>query len=624
MMNRFFFVLRQSMLIAWLFFALTATAQTRAAHAAGAAARPKTELTGPDYSRMRQRLQRLISKEMKRNEITGLSIAVIDEQEVIWSQGFGYAVSSEQLEVDGDTVFLTASVTKLFTAAAVMKLVEGGAIDLDASITEYLGELSMPILGPGSPMPTVRQLLTHHSGLPADLLKGASFGVTPPADFATRFMEVPAMLAEEVRPAPPGQFYSYSNIGFDLLGAAVARVSGLDFVDYVESQLFVPLGMSRSTFTELERLKPNLSAGYGASREMEILHLRGIAEGGLFSSTADLARFARMVLAGGELEGRRILRCETLQEMMRPQAGGLARDFGADIGLGFHLMDLPGCKQARCVFHDGGTWPFASTIMLLPEYGLGVVVLLNSNEASPYKIARSALSLALEAKTGEKSGRATAAGSTVAPTIEAGGADSVGLSPQQIPGIYASEIGLVRISRGFGGSQVHMGGSKLHLVHRGGDRYGLQLRLFGLLPLPLQDLKAIELRFRRIDGERTFGLFEGGKFRGIGTEVKVVPISSLWRGRIGEYRIENQDPVPFAERIALSYDNELELLLLTVKVATIPEALSFALDPISPTSAVVQGKGRHLGEVIQVRHIDGTERLLYSGLDLVREIRRLP
>ncbi len=125
-----------------------------------------------NYERVKEATSELIRKEMKKNNVIGLSIALVDDQRVAWAQGFGYADENRGIPAAPETIYKIGSITKLFTASAVMRLAEQGKLDIDRPLQTYLPEFSMRSRFPDQKPITLRDLMTHHSGLPANFLKG--------------------------------------------------------------------------------------------------------------------------------------------------------------------------------------------------------------------------------------------------------------------------------------------------------------------------------------------------------------------------------------------------------------------------------------------------------------------
>src|SRR5574341_226143 len=200
---------------------------------------PGTSLTGQPgtYTKTQQDIGRLIERAMHKNDVTGLSIALVDDQQVVWAQGFGHADEKNNIPATPETVYRVGSLAELLTATAAMQLAEQGKIDLDRPLQTYLPEFS--IKGRFSdPQPiTLRHLMSHHAGLPTNFLKG--MWSTTPAPF-TSLVDV---LRNEYTAYPPNVVWSFSNLGVTLVGHVIEKISGESFATHLEKAVFRPLGM---------------------------------------------------------------------------------------------------------------------------------------------------------------------------------------------------------------------------------------------------------------------------------------------------------------------------------------------------------------------------------------------
>jgi CubicO group peptidase (beta-lactamase class C family) len=218
------------------------------------------------------RLDQLLRTNMQESGATGLVAGVVLDGELAYARALGVREvtlpaapgatgagappsAPRSSAVDADTVFRIASMTKSFTAMAIMKLRDDGRVSLDADASTYLPELRTLVGVPHDAPVTVRMLLTHASGLPYDdYWGGDSFGMTDPE--LTRFLQAGVRLSHA-----PGAVYAYSNLGYALLGRIVARVSGVSFRDYVSQNILRPLGMRSSVWDAAQVPPDRLATG---------------------------------------------------------------------------------------------------------------------------------------------------------------------------------------------------------------------------------------------------------------------------------------------------------------------------------------------------------------------------
>jgi CubicO group peptidase (beta-lactamase class C family) len=359
---------------------------------ASAVFRLPAEMSAPDYSTLAGQLEPEVRAEMKNWGITGLALALVDDQQTVYASGFG--------EARRESVFRCGSISKLFNAVAVMQLVEAGTLDLDAPLERYGADL-LPVnpFTNGAPI-TLRQLLCHRSGMIREAPVGGYLDDTEPG--LTRTV---ASVSQAVLVNPPNTKTRYSNVGPSLAGRVVERATGERFEDYQREHVLGPLGMTNSawTFRRLPRGRLVVSYlrvadGRGGYRRQRtpVFDLGTIPAGNLFTSVDDLARFLAMLAAEGATRDGRILRADTLAQMFTPQ---LTTEPGS-FGLGFVVGKF---RDHRAVSHNGAVYGHSASLVYLPEVKLGVIVLGNEDLANAriQRLANLALSLLLQAKRGE-------------------------------------------------------------------------------------------------------------------------------------------------------------------------------------------------------------------------------
>lgn len=320
-----------------------------------------------------------IAEILGRHPAVGLAVGVVRDARLDSFYCHGLADIASLTPVTEDTVFRIGSITKTFTAIAVMQLAEQGLVDLDAPADGYLRAYSLIPAKSGHRPPTVRQLLTHTAGLPQLLYPSRAFqpvlGETVPYG-----QRVPA-LAEFYRGrlrliAEPGTRHTYSNHGFATLGQIVQDIAGEPLSRYFRERIFGPLGMTGTDLTRSDRVKARLATGYalrsGGLRPVRDCDLVPIGAGAIYSTTRDMARYLAALLAGGSGEHGRVLKPGTLAGMFAPHYQPDPRLPGA--GLGFFRHDLGGHLLAG---HDGLLPGFTSQLTLAPGDGIGAVAFTN-------------------------------------------------------------------------------------------------------------------------------------------------------------------------------------------------------------------------------------------------------
>lgn len=315
----------------------------------------------------------------------GFAYGVVLDGELVYSGAFGFANLEERIPADTRSLFRIASMSKSFTALAILQLRDAGKLDLDDPASTYLPEMgSLTYLTTDAPEITIRHLLTHSAGFPED----NPWGDRQLADSDEELM---ALIAEGVSFSNvPGVEYEYSNLGFALLGQIVEVASGMEFQDYTRRHIFEPLGMNGAVW-EYERAPAvRLALGYDwmddAWVEMPLEHHGAFgAMGGLITSIEDFARYVALHLSAwpprSDLDGGP-LRRSSLREMHQPwRFATLMPDFQYPNGrrcpaaraYAFGLGWTRDCDGKVMIGHSGGLPGFGSNWTMMPDYGLAVM-----------------------------------------------------------------------------------------------------------------------------------------------------------------------------------------------------------------------------------------------------------
>ena len=352
--------------------------------------------TGPivknDYRFLGQYMDWMVSKEASKAHVNAVTVAVVDDQQVVWSKGYGMADVAGGVAATPETLFRVGSISKLFTATEIMRHVERGEIELDSELSQQLPEFSIHSRFANAKPITVRSLLAHHSGLPSNRWNGMF--TNKPVDLAT----LERQLAEDSLIEAPQTKFNYSNLGFSLLGRIVEVRSHETFATVMQHDILQPLGMTHSTFAPVVLD----SKGYSQGKELPPVELRDRHAGSLVTSAHDLARFVEFVLADGRAaNGQQLLNSATLRSMFQPQFPGLPLDFELRTGLCWGIQGMRVQGAGPIVGHGGGLPGYSAHLSVAPESKLGVVVLANDQAAGFIgQVGQKAIALALETKLG--------------------------------------------------------------------------------------------------------------------------------------------------------------------------------------------------------------------------------
>lgn len=336
-----------------------------------------------------------IKGRMDRSMIPGLSIAIVDEDRIVWSEGFGVTERNGTQRVTPDTLFSMQSISKHFMVLGFLKAVERGELSLDERLTDILPGFTVHSRSGADDARkmTFRLLLSHWAGLPHEAPVGNNY------DFrSTSFQDHVASIPDVWLRFPVGDRYSYSNLGMDMVGQALQIRTGRPFAAYMREEVLAPLGMSSSSVDQVEAWRSkSVAKGHPTLGPGILPYNPMVPSGSLYSSANDVARYLVMRLNGGKINGHQFLGQNFLNEMCKLQYP--VPDQRAGYGLGTYIETWHGTMAYG---HWGEGFGYRTYLKWIPEYKIGVVVLANSNVNvhDVPAIANHALELQTQLKTG--------------------------------------------------------------------------------------------------------------------------------------------------------------------------------------------------------------------------------
>ena len=328
------------------------------------------------YAAAIAQIERLIAHEIEDKGLPAVSIALVEDQQVVWARGFGDADPAKKKPATPDTVYRVGSVSKLFTDIAVMQLVERGQVDLDAPVTRYL-----PDFKPSNPFNTpitLRHLMSHRAGLVREPPVGHYFD-----DSAPSLAQTVASLNRTTLVYAPGTHTKYSNAGIAVVGRVLEVVAKRPFADALQTAVLEPMGLRKSSFAPTSTVTPDLARAFmwtyhGTQFEAPTFQLGMAPAGSMYSTVTDLGRFISGLFNRVSAGNGFVLKAATVEAMWAPQFAPAGARTG--FGLGFNISTFEGQRR---IGHNGAIYGFATELQALPESRLGVVVATTLDCANP-------------------------------------------------------------------------------------------------------------------------------------------------------------------------------------------------------------------------------------------------
>jgi D-alanyl-D-alanine carboxypeptidase len=365
--------------LAILFFGLSASAlyaQTPAPQADAAKV-----AADPDVRGAERLFSAWIEGQIAYRGLPGVAVGVVSNQDLVWSKGFGFADIKAKVPMSPATKFRMASNSKLFTAVAIMQLREQGKLGLDDPVVKYLPWFKPKPAGDDDGPITIEQLLSHSSGLQREAGDHWVSYQFPTAEKLQR------LIVDRQSAFPPATRWKYSNLAYSIAGMVVEKVSGEKWADYVDRNIFKPLGMNDSS---VDKNVAGLAVPYGrrmpdGTREvLPFVDSHGMAAAtGLTSNVVDMAKFMSAQFRRGPRGAAQVVSGASWREMLRVRS--VEENWSSGTGLGF---DVKRVKDRTYIGHGGG-YPGNTTQTLIQlDDKVGVIVLTNTNDSNPSDIAQ--------------------------------------------------------------------------------------------------------------------------------------------------------------------------------------------------------------------------------------------
>ncbi len=553
-----------------------------------------------DYSNVLEKYIKEIETTLEKGSAKAISFALIDGNKIVYSGNYGYSDFEDKIKADSNTVYGIGSISKLFTASSVLQLHEKGVLNIDSSFTKYCSNFSIKQKFQTNIQITPRMLICHYSGLPSDITNGA-FSKKP-----KYFSSVIESLDKEYAPSPPNYYYSYSNIGYSLLGVLIEKSTGKKYEEYVKQNIFEPLAM-HSAIVDGDNSTVLLKGYDEKGNQRDEYGIWPVPAGGIKSNIIDLAKFVMTFLP--EYEGAKILETMTIKEMLTVQNQNIPLDLGEKHGMPWFYGNINSAGQIY--YHSGGTMNHRGVVIIAPESNLAIALLSNSVNVGRFH----RLSINLLDSCAKLKGKTI----DLKNTKEFAEIDTVTLSNNELIkfiGLYAHP-------------------SFVFEIFTKGNQLYTKIQNTGYLLKPLKDgsfvpqiitsdgspqiVKNLRFEFSNIEGNYVliFNNIEIQSKQILGTKFYRQEIDSLWHNRLGQYEIldKNENDHLFLSYFELTIENGV-LVFNQMEDYEGKEKWQTAIEVINKNTAFSIGIGRHRGTTLLFETENGNEILWFSGYKL--------
>lgn len=485
------------------------------------------------------RIDSLISTLMDEEGLHGVALGLVHDHDTRWNRAYGIASRETRVSFTIATPAALHELAQLFTAVAVMQLVEQGRLELDAPLSRYLPDFSPHAAHINDAAITVRQLLSHHSGLPAYFAPGAGMeDYYPLTGGVADYRQLPAHDDRMAFVTEPGSVYEYSYLGYSLLGLLIEAVSGETFEAYVQSHIVQPLQLTETVFVVEPDSVEGIAPAHVDRDEVPHTTFRDVPAAGLVSSMRDMSRFMQALLNPGEILSR-----DSTEALFTAQNRDVTLDGNFEIGLGFFITPATGGTflNEQTASHASTDGVARSYLLMLPEHGMGVIMHTNT-ELNTIQL-RDTVDWIMEAMLDHSDAEFQPQSYT--PHEEAAFSAS---RAREIAGSYSGPIGFYHVETDRDKLRLDVPFVPfigIDLLPRAEGFYGINIRLLGLIGLSSfswvdQLNSSLEGRLVEYEGRRLIQWYWRGVAAITLSEIEPpepAPTAS-WQARAGRYRSE--------------------------------------------------------------------------------------
>lgn len=544
-------------------------------------------------------LDKKLEKQCKKCKMVGVNVALFDSKGIIYNYNYGFVNKENRIKSDNDSLYMIGSNTKVMTALGILKLYEEGKLSLNDDIKKFIPEFEVKSFFEYDKI-TIENLLMHRSGLVSDLFHLI-------LDRTRDYHEVIAELKDTYLTAEPGKMYSYSNVGYTILGIVIERISGLSYTEYIQNEIAKPLGIQVHFLLNEADRRPyasHVSLCYDKKgKEVEdMLSTLLPAGSNTYMSMSDFVKFGQMFLNKND----RFLKKETLEFM---ETLNLKESIDKELqNVGYGLIHNHydfGEKVGKVLGHGGNTTCHHSMFNYIPDLDVGIVVMTNSQRGIRL-LGMAGMTVLVEYL--KEKGIAIKEVSVEHKHVQKDG--------KQYIGRYATGLGMIDIRLNHKKELVTKV-SKIPIKLYPCEDGCLQcypIKLLHKLPLFKQSIQGMRLKFASYLGEDVMLLEQSGKYyktRGIiGCKYEQTKITESFEEACGEYQVSAERFKDLGCKCCLKMEDDM----LILEIEALNVKIKGCLKILDEKIAMIQGFGRLARQTVELQKKDEGYYFIFSGI----------
>ncbi|MBQ3513063.1 MAG: beta-lactamase family protein [Lachnospiraceae bacterium] len=546
-----------------------------------------------------QNLNKKLDKICKKGKAVGVNLALFDGKGIIYNYNYGFANKEQGIKSNNDSLYMIGSNTKVLTALGILKLMEEGKLSLEDDIKKHIPEFEVQSHFEYDKI-TIANLLMHRSGLVSDLFHLI-------LDKTRDYHEVIPELRETYLTATPGKMFSYSNVGYTVLGVVIERVSGLSYTKYIQQEIAKPLGIQVHFLSNEEERHPfvsTVSLSYDKKGNVMEDNLATLLPAGsnTYMSLSDFIKFGQMFLKKDGV----LLKKETLEFMETLDLEDSIDREVYNVGFGLiHKQYDMGEQVGKVLGHGGNTTCHHSMFNYIPQLNVGIVVMTNSQSAIGF-YATAGMTVLMEYL--KEKGIAVEERKTEQERVKCDSDDMIGK--------YATARGVMEIKRN-NKNELVTKVSKIPIqlsLCKDGYYQCMPVKAIHKIPIFRRSIQGMRLKPATYLGEDIMLIEQAGKYhktRGIiGCKYEQTDIPVHFRKACGNYMVADE----IFKELKCKCQLKVEGDVLTLEIEALNVKLNNCLKVVGEDLAILQGFGRLAKEAVKLKKEDSGYYLTFSGI----------